>query len=99
MSEIWNPDWPEIENCAAGIESRLNGESWKDKRNEFAAGREAKRHLIAAAPDLLEALDGLAAWVRKLGHENKIVGLSGDNVELSDPMERSVSAIAKANGE
>lgn len=50
-------------------DTQLNGESWlsmrdrtKNQRADLENEREAKAKLIAAAPDLLNALQGLLKW-------------------------------------
>jgi hypothetical protein len=77
-------------------ETRLDGESWLDMRDRTRVERDAiereqedNRRLIAAAPELLEALEAVKQWD----------GVSGLDDEWPLVMEGVKAAIAKATGE
>lgn len=52
----WKKEWQEIINAARGIESAVNGESWKDKKGDYNDRVNANINLIAAAPDMIKEL-------------------------------------------
>ncbi len=57
----------------------------------FVIGAEEEAHLIAAAPDLLAALERLAGWTRDLRFG---YGMRGPE----QPLDQARAAIAKAKG-
>lgn len=79
-------------------EDREDGESWLDmrrrtepERDAVAAEQRANARLIAAAPELLEALEPFAHAT--LTHTGQVIGLTREDFE------RAIAAIAKATGE
>ena len=68
--------------------AQLRGDDWKTEHAE----RKANARLIAAAPELLEALQGLMAVLDRQLH-------SPHAAARASPLGRASSAIAKATGE
>ena len=60
---------------------------------------EADASLIAAAPELLEALDEMTEWSDKLGQISKNCGALNPGVALYPALKRARAAIARATGE
>lgn len=58
-------------------------------------GEEANAHLIAAAPDLLEAL----IWCKSQGLATYSKRIKGQNDEFCDAVDRVDAAIARATGQ
>ena len=73
--------------------AQLRGDDWKTEHAE----RKANARLIAAAPELLDALDGLAAQVRPLLTELDIDGFQ--HSALKEAYDFACKVAGKATGE
>ena len=87
----WNIGWGLVWNAARGITSRVSGEAWKWKNKDgFESESKANARLIAAAPDLLEALQGMVDAFGQLDDAEPAQDRAWD---------RAFSELAKAKGE
>jgi len=91
------PWWPDYRTASIGCEAGwIVGTEWHDQKSDEEFGDiEDDMRLVAAAPDLLAACEGLlAAWwkswdcSRDPGHQ-----------EMYEPIKQLRAAIAKAQGE
>ena len=73
--------------------AQLRGDDWKTEHAE----RKANARLIAAAPEMLDALDGLAAQVRPLWAELDIDGFR--HSALKEAYDFACKVAGKAQGE
>ena len=84
-------------------ETRLQNESWLDMRNRTAQDRadlseevKSNARLIAAAPELLEALKGAVAELLAVVNSLNAEQMPHDGDEFHERLNAAIAAIAKA---
>ena len=90
MSKHTPGPWRVVDSWNDYMVESQNGEEiiWQDGPHNTPTINEANARLIAAAPDLLEALENLADYIDERAGDNEC-----------RPLENARAAIAKAKGE